>query len=48
MNNLAKKCLTLDSREVAKMLTRHHYDLLKDIDRYSDYLGEGRISLSSF
>lgn len=33
MENL--KTLTLDSREVAKMLPKRHADLLRDLEKYS-------------
>lgn len=38
MNNL--KVLSLDSREVAKMLPKRHADLLRDIATYSKYLSD--------
>lgn len=38
MNNL--QTLTLDSREVAKMLNKRHSDLLRDIETYIGYLGQ--------
>lgn len=38
MNNL--QALTLDSREVAKMLPKRHSDLLRDIATYSKYLSD--------
>ena len=38
MNNL--QALTLDSREVAKMLPKRHADLLRDIATYSKYLAD--------
>ena len=38
MNN--SQALTLDSREVAKMLPKRHADLLRDIATYSDYLSD--------
>lgn len=46
MNDLQE--LTLDSREVAKMLPKEHRHLLRDIAIYSKYLGESKIGLSSF
>lgn len=42
------KGLTLNSREVAKMLPKSHKHLLRDIAIYSEYLGESKIGLSSF
>lgn len=38
----------LTSIEVAQMVRKEHYDLLKDIRRYSSQLGEGKISVSDF
>lgn len=38
MNNL--QALTLDSREVAKMLPKRHTNLLRDIATYSKYLSD--------
>ena len=38
MNNLQVTELTLDSREVAEMLPKRHTDLLRDIEKYSNYL----------
>lgn len=46
MNDLTKTTLT--SMEVAQMVGKEHYDLLKDIRRYSSQLGEGKISVSDF
>lgn len=43
--------LILDSREVAKMMQKNHKELLRDIERYSDYLAESterKIALSEF
>lgn len=48
MNNLVKKELTLDSREVANMVEKQHSELLKDIRRYSNYLNEGNFHLVDF
>ena len=39
---------TLDSREVAEMVGKAHNDLLKDIRRYCEQLGQGKISQSDF
>lgn len=38
----------LTSMEVAQMVDKKHYDLLKDIRRYTSQLGEGKISVSDF
>ncbi len=38
MNNL--QALTLDSREVAKMIRKEHAKLLRDIDTYNGYLSQ--------
>lgn len=47
MNDLQE--LTLDSREVSKMLPKRHADLLRDIEVYNSYLvGERNFALSSF
>ena len=46
MRDLVKTTLT--SMEVAQMVGKEHYDLLKDIRRYSRQLGEGKISVSDF
>lgn len=49
MNNL--QALTLDSREVAKMLPKRHDNLVRDIKNYSGYLKEAaerKIALSEF
>lgn len=39
---------SLTSMEVAEMVDKKHYDLLKDIRRYTSQLGEGKISVSDF
>lgn len=39
---------TLTSIEVAQMVEKRHADLLKDIRRYVEQLGEGKISQSDF
>lgn len=46
MNGLTRT--TIISIEVAQMVGKEHYDLLKDIRRYSTQLGEGKISVSDF
>lgn len=38
MNNLVKKELTLDSREVAEMVGKRHDHLIRDIETYIQYL----------
>lgn len=51
MNELVEKILTIDSREVSKMLERRHSDLLRDMEIYSNYLSkstERKIALSEF
>jgi len=51
MNDLTKlnnNYLTLESREVAGMVTKQHSELLKDIRRYSEYLNEGNLHLVDF
>lgn len=39
---------TVDSREVAKMIDREHYNLLKDIRKYIDVLTEVKINVSEY
>lgn len=39
---------TIDSRLVAKAVDKEHYDLIKDIRRYSGFLTDGKISVSNF
>ncbi|MDL2318209.1 Rha family transcriptional regulator [Eubacteriales bacterium OttesenSCG-928-A19] len=43
-----KRVLTLDSRDVAKMVERDHNELLKSIRQYCEYLGQGEIPQSDF
>ena len=38
----------VDSREVAEMVEREHYELLKSIRQYAEYLAEGEIPLGDF
>lgn len=38
MNNLTKKELTIDSREVAEMVGKRHDHLIRDIETYIEYL----------
>ncbi len=40
--------MTLDSREVAKMLEKEHSNLLKDITRYTGYFNEAKINLVEY
>lgn len=44
---LKKECI-ITSIEVAQMVDKKHYDLLKDIRRYIAQLGEGKIPSSDF
>lgn len=46
MNNLEQKYI--DSREVAEMVGKAHNDLLKDVRRYCEQLGQGNIPQSDF
>lgn len=46
MNELEQKYI--DSREVAEMVDKAHNDLLKDIRRYCEQLGQGNIPQSDF
>ena len=46
MNNL--QALTLDSREVAKMLPKAHAHLLRDIDKWNEYFTESNFGFSEF
>jgi Rha family phage regulatory protein len=48
MNNIVKKELTLDSREVAEMVEKNHKELLRDIRTYEGYLGESNFALTDF
>ena len=52
MSNLAvleeQEVLTLDSREVAKMVEKDHRKLLRDIRTYTEYLSETKIGLADF
>lgn len=53
MNNLIniqnkEGSLTLDSREVAKMVGKNHADLLRDIRTYIEYLGESKTAFTDF
>lgn len=46
MNTLEEKYI--DSREVAEMVEKPHNELLKDIRRYCEQLGQGKIPQSDF
>lgn len=46
MNNLEQKYI--DSREVAEMVGKEHKELLRDIRRYCEQLGESKIALTDF
>jgi Rha family phage regulatory protein len=46
LNELQQKSIT--SLEVAEMVDKQHNELLKDIRRYSEQLGEGKIAQSDF
>lgn len=38
----------IDSRDVAQMVERNHYELLKSIRQYGEYLAEGEIPVGDF
>ena len=46
MNELEQKYI--DSREVAEMVGKEHKELLRDIRRYCEQLGESKIALTDF
>lgn len=46
MNELEQKYLS--SREVAEMVEKNHADLMRDIRRYTEYLGESKIALAEY
>lgn len=46
MNALSEK--HIDSREVAEMVGKEHKELLRDIRRYCEQLGESKIALTDF
>lgn len=48
MNELVNKVLTIDSREVSKMIEKRHDHLIRDIDIYSEYLTVPKIGVSEF
>ena len=47
-NKSNKNKFTLTSMEVAEMIGKKHYDLLKDIRKYATYLNEGNFPLVEF
>ncbi len=46
MNDLSKTTLT--SMEVAQMVDKRHCDLMRDIRKYCEHLGESKIAFSDF
>lgn len=38
----------VDSRQVADVIGKNHFDLLRDIRKYCDYLGESKIAVTDF
>ncbi len=38
----------IDSRQVAEVVEKNHFDLLRDIRTYCDYLGESKIACTDF
>lgn len=46
MNNLTRNTIT--SMEVAEMVGKKHCDLLRDIRKYVDQLGESKIAFTDF
>lgn len=46
MNNLIRSAIT--SMEVAEMVGKKHCDLLRDIRKYVDQLGESKIAFTDF
>ncbi|MHB9924605.1 hypothetical protein CF091_14065 [Clostridium botulinum] len=52
MNNLARlnneNVLTIESREVAKMVEKDHSKLMRDIRTYCKYLNEAKIGLVKY
>lgn len=48
MNELIQSSNTITSLEVAEMVGKEHYDLLKDIRRYCEQLSQGNIPLPDF
>ena len=39
---------TVDSRQVAEAVGKNHFDLLRDVRKYCDYLGESKIACTDF
>ncbi|MDE6787807.1 MAG: Rha family transcriptional regulator [Ruminococcus sp.] len=39
---------TIDSRQVAQAVGKNHFDLLRDVRKYCDYLGESKIACTDF
>jgi Rha family phage regulatory protein len=48
VDNLIKKELSLDSREVAEMVGKQHKELLRDIRTYKEYLRGSNFALSDY
>ena len=48
MKELNTKVLTLDSREVAEMVGKKHFNLLRDIETYIQYLDNSKLSSQDF
>lgn len=48
MKELSTKVLTLDSREVAEMVGKKHFNLLRDIEVYIQYLDNSKLSSQDF
>ena len=42
MNETVKRELTLDSREVARLVEKRHCDLVRDIETYNNYLANSQ------
>ncbi len=38
----------VDSRQVAEAVGKNHYDLLRDVRKYCDYLGDSKIAVTDF
>lgn len=45
---LQTKVATLDSREVAEMVGKEHHKLLRDIQKYNEYLSKSNFGLADF
>lgn len=48
MNEITINNVTISSLEVAEMVGKEHKDLLRDIRRYVEQLGESKIALTDF